>query len=33
MNQILVFLGIAAVGNAINRLGQKTLHPGINPRG
>lgn len=31
MNQILVFLGIAAVGNAIYHLGQKTLHPGINP--
>ncbi len=31
MNQILVFLGIAAVGNAIYHLGQKTLHPGANP--
>ncbi len=31
MNQVLVFLGIAAVGNAIYHLGQKTLHPGANP--
>lgn len=31
MNQILVFLGIAAVGNAIYHLGQKTLSPGANP--
>ncbi len=31
VNQILVFLGIAAVGNAIYHLGQKTLHPGANP--
>ena len=31
MNQILVFLGIAAVGNAIYHLGQKTISPGANP--
>jgi len=31
MNQIIVFLGIAAVGNAIYHLGQKTLSPGANP--
>jgi drug/metabolite transporter (DMT)-like permease len=31
MNQLFLFLGIAAVGNAIYHLGQKTLSPGANP--
>lgn len=31
MNQIFVFLGLAAVGNAIYHIGQKTLSPGANP--
>jgi drug/metabolite transporter (DMT)-like permease len=31
MNQIFIFLGIAAVGNAIYHLGQKTLSSSANP--
>lgn len=31
MNQIFFFLGIAAVGNAIYHLGQKTIAPAANP--